>query len=344
MFRSRVTSTLFSLRAAAFTAMIALSAPNAAQAVTVHPHPGPAIRTAKDIYGAKYPQAKAAFTTLDNPGDPTFNQLLSIDDKGTIAGYFGSGMQGHPNIAYIIKPPYTKYIPAMVPASTQTQVQSFIEGGTNSGFWAPSNTGTDANFGFIELVNGSTLYLDVNDPLTGSLPVVNQVVGVNAAGNAAGFYNDVNGLSHGYVFSIKTGGFTPVNVSGATSTQALGINANNIVCGSYTKPKSANVSETKGFLLNLATNASTHFAITGSLNTQFLGINKNGIAVGFYTGSDNFPHGFIYNSATGAVIIVNDPNAAQGTTLNGINDNGEIVGFYGDAAGNTHGMIVTGAY
>ena len=46
-----------------------------------------------------------SFTTLDNPGDPTFNQLLGINDNGVIVGYFGSGAAGHPNVGYEISPP-----------------------------------------------------------------------------------------------------------------------------------------------------------------------------------------------------------------------------------------------
>ena len=34
------------------------------------------------------------FQTLNNNADPTFNQLLGINNAGTIAGYFGSGVAG----------------------------------------------------------------------------------------------------------------------------------------------------------------------------------------------------------------------------------------------------------
>src|SRR5579871_4509728 len=47
-----------------------------------------------------------AFTTLDDQADPTFNQLLGINDHGVIAGYFGSGLSGHPNKGYTLVPPY----------------------------------------------------------------------------------------------------------------------------------------------------------------------------------------------------------------------------------------------
>jgi hypothetical protein len=43
-----------------------------------------------------------AFSTHNDPADPTFNQLLGINSRGTIAGYFGSGAQGHPNQGYLL--------------------------------------------------------------------------------------------------------------------------------------------------------------------------------------------------------------------------------------------------
>ena len=46
------------------------------------------------------------FTTLDNQADPTFNQLLGINQHGVIAGYFGSGAMGHPNKGYLLTAPY----------------------------------------------------------------------------------------------------------------------------------------------------------------------------------------------------------------------------------------------
>jgi hypothetical protein len=50
--------------------------------------------------------ASYAFRTLDDPADVTFNQLLGINNRGVIAGYFGSGAAGHPNKGYLLRPPY----------------------------------------------------------------------------------------------------------------------------------------------------------------------------------------------------------------------------------------------
>ncbi|MGI8989819.1 MAG: hypothetical protein ACR2I2_09575 [Bryobacteraceae bacterium] len=41
-------------------------------------------------------QAGYLFTDITSPSDPTFTQLLGINNAGTIAGYFGSGTAGYP--------------------------------------------------------------------------------------------------------------------------------------------------------------------------------------------------------------------------------------------------------
>ena len=53
---------------------------------------GMAADTASYVQAASY-----SFRTVDDAADPTFNQLLGINDDGVIAGYFGAGAQGHPN-------------------------------------------------------------------------------------------------------------------------------------------------------------------------------------------------------------------------------------------------------
>src|SRR5581483_8971936 len=62
-----------------------------------------------------------SFQTIDNTGDPNFNQLLGINNAGTIAGYFGDGMGMVPNNGYT----WTKaggFTAENFPGSAQTQV------------------------------------------------------------------------------------------------------------------------------------------------------------------------------------------------------------------------------
>ena len=98
-----------------------------------------------------------SFRTLDNAKDLTFNQLLGINDSGVIAGYFGSGAQGHPNKGYQLLPPYGQgnYINENFPGSVQTQVTGLNNRGVTVGFWSTMNNANmvNNNFGFVD-VNG----------------------------------------------------------------------------------------------------------------------------------------------------------------------------------------------
>jgi hypothetical protein len=284
--------------------------------------------------------ASIAFTTIDNPGDPTFNQLLGITNAGVISGYFGSGAAGHPNQAYLIAPPYTKFDPANVPGSAQTQADA-INGSTVAGFWSGTNNGVgqDANYGFIRYnKNGKQQYVLVND-LAAGVPATAQVLGVNASQIAAGFYVDAYGNSHGFTYSLSASAYTPVKVPGAAQVSATGINNNNLVCGFYVDAKQ----NQHAFLEAMSGGSPISFRVPGAAITQFLGVNSKGEAVGFYQLTPNdITHGITYNPENGNWTQIDNPNGPGGTVLNGINDKGEVVGFYTDAAGNVHGMLITG--
>ena len=278
-----------------------------------------------------------SFARIDNPSDPTFNQLLGINKEGVISGYFGSGAQGHPNQAYTIAPPYTIFASDNLPGSVQTQATGIGNNEITVGFWSPTNTGTDSNFGFIRLANGFT-YLSVNNPLAASTPEVNQLLGINPSSIAVGFYNDASGAPQGYTYNVKTGVFTPVTIMGAVSDASTGINSHGLICGFFTNADGL----TQGFVQALTGGVVTTFMVPGSTTTQLLGINDAGVAVGFYIGSDGFDHGLAYNPVNGNWSTIDDPEGLMGTVLNGINDKGDAVGFYTDAAGNVHGVLVTG--
>jgi hypothetical protein len=95
------------------------------------------------------------FSTLDNPADLTFNQLLGVNDDGLIAGYFGSGAQGHPNQGYLLQPGGA-YQSENFPGSVQTQVTGLNNNGVTVGFWSDMNNANQVNdnSGFYEM-NGS---------------------------------------------------------------------------------------------------------------------------------------------------------------------------------------------
>jgi hypothetical protein len=281
--------------------------------------------------------ATYTYTTIDNPADPTFNQLLGINNAGAIAGYYGSGVAGHPNKGYTIAPPYTKFLPDNYPGSVQTQATAIIPGQATPGFWSSTNTGMDANYGFIRFLNGkSYTYINVNDPLVASTPPVTQVLGMNSSQVAVGFYNDAGGNPHGFSYSVSKNTYTPVNIGAATAVGATGINSFGMISGFYTNPNG----RTLGFLKLPNSAGALSFAVPGSANTQFLGVNDAATAVGFYEDKNMIDHGVIYNKLTGEWTQIDAPGGVQGTVLNGLNNKNQIVGFYTDAAGNVHGLLV----
>jgi hypothetical protein len=272
------------------------------------------------------------FTTLDDQADPTFNQLLGINNDGVIAGYFGSGADGHPNKGYTLSRPYGQgnYKNENFPGSVQTQVTAINQHGQTAGFWVDGNGN---NFGFILWEGHFTSY---KDPQTGN-GTVNQLLGLNDNGIAVGFYTDANGNNHAYVLNRKNGKFTAIVPPHSTSATATGINDRGDITGFLTEANG----DTLGFLLRGKT--FTEFSFPGSKNTTPLGINSDDQLAGVYVDSAGKMHGFLVSKVWDHSTIqsIDDPNGLGTTTINGLNDKGQLVGFYVDSAGNTDGFLAS---
>jgi hypothetical protein len=277
------------------------------------------------------------FQTVDDPKDTTFNQLLGINNAGTIAGYFGSGADAnHPNKGFTIAPSYVAggtFTNENFPRSLQTQITGINNNGLTVGFWVD---GGGNNFGFVD---NKGVFTKVVNPLSptaaNGTPQVNQLLAVNDYNLAAGFYLLDNGNSQAYTYNINTAKFSPVNI-GARSTTAAAINNAGDVGGFY---NSGNT--TQGFILSGGKLVSLQYP--NATSTQVLGLNNTGLADGVYTDSKGVMHGFLYNRATKTFTSVDAPNDANGqvqaTTLNGLNDKSQLTGFFVD--GKTNGLLVT---
>jgi hypothetical protein len=281
------------------------------------------------------------FKTLNNHTDLTFNQLLGINNDNVIAGYFGSGAQGHPNKGYELWTPST-YRNENFPHSVQTQVTGLNDRGVTVGFWSTMNTAsmTNNNSGFYAS-NGS--FHNVNFP-TGdnASPRVDQLLGVNNHDVAVGFYTNGQGGNRGYEYNIRTRQFTRVLVPGAPagtagpSLTATAIDNHGDVAGFYNKTSS----QVDAFL-RLSDGRFITLAVHGAAMTQAFGVNDSDEVVGTYTtgsGDNAQTHGFVWRPGHGFT-TVDDPHGIGATTINGVNDAGDLVGFYTDSAGNTDGML-----
>jgi uncharacterized membrane protein len=272
--------------------------------------------------------ANYSFTTLDNPADPTFNQLLGINDFGVIAGYFGNGFPAatHPSKGYLVAP-YSgaSFTDENYPGSQQTQVTAINDWGNTVGFYAST---AGANFGFLD--EGGVM-TSVSDPNTTSKPAINELLGLNNQGAAVGFYTDAKSNAHAYEWHRKTGVFTAIVPFGSSSATATAINDHGTVAGVYSETNGNQA----GFILKGTTDMSIEFP--GALDTEILGLNNEGTVVGIYRGAHNQTHGFIYSA--GVYKTLDDPDAVGTTLVNGINNLGTVVGFYIDAKGNTDGFV-----
>ena len=272
-----------------------------------------------------------SFTTLDDNADPAFNQLLGINSKGVIAGYFGSGVgASNPNKGYTLAPPYTQsnYTNENYPNSVQTQVTAINNKGYTAGFWVDGNGN---NFGFVEWNGVFTSYAD---PKKGTFT---QFLGINNSGLAVGFYTDSYGNNHGFEIQQGTTKYVPITPPNSVSVTAAAVNDLGDVVGFATNSSGATVS----FLYKNKTY--TEFSYPGSGSTSATGVNKSDEIVGVYTDSAGAMHGFTVTNVLKKAKFTNidDPLGVGTTTVNGVNDAGDLVGFYVDSAGNTDGMLAT---
>ncbi|HWF80286.1 MAG TPA: hypothetical protein VN695_06840 [Streptosporangiaceae bacterium] len=281
------------------------------------------------------------FRTINNGNDTTFNQLLGINDKGKIAGYFGSGVAGHPNKGYTLTPPYRQvnYRNQNFPGSKQTQVTALNTNGIQVGFYSTNNKANPANnnnFGYYS-INGSHFH-KVNFPAKHPQnPPVDQLLGVNNHRLAVGFYLDSGGNSHGYLYDINTHKYIgeSLPISGVTSVTPTGINDPDSVTGFFTN----STGKVQGFLVRKAAPHLIIINVPHSDSTMPFGVNKFGVVVGVYTkGSSSF--GFTWSRGHGFQTI-NDPLGVGNTFVNGINSAGDLVGFYVGKHGNTNGFLAT---
>lgn len=282
------------------------------------------------------------YQTLNNPGDPAFNQLLGINNGGVIGGYFGDGI-ALPNEGYTLSSPYAlgNYANENFPGSAQTQVVGINSAGNTVGFWA---NGAGANFGFTDT---GGIFTTVMDPLTPATTFqVNQLLGVNDTGTAVGFYIDSAGNAHAYTFSGGTyTGITLPATFNAVSATATDINNSGVISGFFVD----SAGNTHGFVDNGGTFTQYDDPSGNGTDTMLLGLNNNGYLVGSYVDGAGITNGLLYDTIMNVWQTIDDPNQSAtpadditGTTVNGINDLNQLVGFYSDGA-NVDGMLASPA-
>ena len=331
------------------------------------------------------------FFVLNNPNDPMFNQLLGINNGNVIVGYLGDGM-AIANNGYVLVPAnhYSINNFTAVAGCTTTQApqgpstlfpkppcppQTQAIGINEASGLAGATPFADIVGFYTDIVGATHGFLDsagvqstIDDPA--GLPPhvttpVQNLLGINNALRAAGFWTDNNGNEHGFVVRLAAlpppnsafAELTPQKVStdlgvNAVATQTSDITNNNLVCGFWTD--AANPPNNHGFTVFFNTGAN-RFNTVQSLtanpaqipNVASLspfGCNDNGEVVGSYTATNGTVHGFVFDGmdwhnydAAGSSQNANR-FGVKGTFINGINNAGSVVGFFNDGT-NVNGFI-----
>jgi probable HAF family extracellular repeat protein len=290
----------------------------------------------------------SGFSVLDNPGDPNFNQLLGINDGRIIVGYFGDGTIV-PNNGYVLVPQNHYSVENFINLPSGDFASQTQAIGINNrefpdivGFYTDNATGF--THGFLD-ANG--VQSPVDDP-AGSPPNVTtplqNLLGINDRGKAAGFWTDNNAHEHGFVVELdfqspgnsKFIEIPPSTFPGAVATQASGITNRDDVCGFWTDANGNN----HGFFGRLGHQVRTfNVTIHGmtATSTSPFGCNDNGEIVGSFTDTSGNVHGFLF--VEGRFFQFDAPGSSQtaafgvaGTFINGVNDRGDIVGFFSDGS------------
>jgi hypothetical protein len=305
----------------------------------------PARPVAPDV-GATVSTAAAdgyQFVQLGSHKNRGYNALDGINNHGRIAGYYGSGTDGHASKGYTITPPYAQgnISGENFPKSAQTEVFGLNDNNVQVGEYSTQNktSGTDNSFGWY--YNGK-FHQVVYPTSNNAKPTQDELSAVNNHDIAVGSYLNGGGRYRGYTYNIKTGKFALVTKPGAPtggsapSLSAFGINNAGDVVGDYT----ASGGVIDGFI-KLAGGAFHTISVSGATETVALGVNDNDTVVGAYLDgtSGTEIHGFIWRIGGSLTTMVDDPDAVGISYIDGINNEGDIVGAYLDSHGGFDGFL-----
>ncbi|WP_050043726.1 hypothetical protein [Bradyrhizobium sp. LTSPM299] len=159
------------------------------------------------------------------------------------------------------------------------------------------------------------------------------VTGVDAAGDAVGYYGYVDGDDdaywHGFIAATPNGAtFDP---PGSTSTDVNGVTPGGEIFGDYTY-----LNKEHGYVDNNGVVTTIDILLANS--TTVTGITVSGEIYGNFAGN-NAVSGFIDNNGNYSVVQV---AGAAATTVAAINAAGEIVGTYSDSSYISHGFARVG--
>lgn len=259
------------------------------------------------------------YTTLK---DQPFTDLRGISDSGLITGAFSPGGALYSSPADLQR------------LSLGLPVFSSPTGVNDSGTVAGTLFAGEWQEGFVRKSDGSTI--GFSTPNGASVPHGSPYLitgthtgGINDSGLVAGYFDSARSETSGFLWS-ESGGLTPWNVPGATSTRLSGVNADGIVVGQYSDSTGVHA-----FFASTGGVVSTISALGG--NEWARAISDNGIIAGS-AGTAGWT-GF-YRDPDGSLSLLMVPGS-EITTPYGVNSSGVVVGSYSNDGVVFYGFVAT---
>jgi hypothetical protein len=286
----------------------------------------------RELRGGSY-----TYTTIDDPADPTYNVLTGINNLDKVAGYYGNGTTSHPAHGYVANEPYgpQNFRHEDYPSAKDTYITSVNNRKALAGWFIPPDNQKNWVYGLGEQ---GGIWTEYKDPqLRHGTSNITELLGLNDAGLAVGFYQDDKGVNHGFELNQQIDKYHSIVPPNVISVEATGINGKGDVVGFATIGSGATVS----WLLKGG--AFTIFSFPLSLDTKALGVNWQDQVVGKFVDTKGNTHGFILTNPLNGQSWdkVDEPNAAGATVVTGIEDHRNFVGYYVDSAGKTNGFLAT---
>ncbi len=275
------------------------------------------------------------FSTLDDPNNPSYSELLGINNEKKICGYYGAGTTGDPANGFCLAEQGNAHFRQHdYPTALDTYVTSLNNTKAFAG-WYLSNFGP--TFGFIMQHGVWTSYKDLK--LRKGHTNITKILGLSDAGLAVGFYVDDAGVNHGFELNSTVAKYHPIVPPGGISVEATGINGKGDIVGFMTTGNG----DTKSFLLKGG--SFTIFAYPKSQNTQALGVNWQDQVVGSFVDASGNTHAFLLTDPLShpSWMQIDEPKAAGPTVLTSLENHDYMVGYYVDSVGHTNGFLATPA-
>lgn len=236
-----------------------------------------------------------------------------INDVGAVVGSFSTALRAPTGKAFLLF--QGKFTPFTFPGSVETGAFDINNHAQIVGAYSDR---AGRNHGFLAH-SGGFRTIDVPGAVNGTFPN-----GINNTGDIVGGFVGASGGERSFL--LHQGKFTFFRFPGSVSTEAMSININSVIVGTYQNTSVGG--RTHGFRARNGVFATLDFP--GAVNTFPAKINDLGEIVGSYQNSDFTTHGFVL--AHGKFTTIDKPAEAPQTQTNirGVNNRSQIVGSFAD--------------